>query len=99
MTLAAPALSLGDAKDVLIKIEEYQRQNLPRFCSALDLAADDSDLFKVTRWSAQDHLFKTYGLEIEELLFFIDFFDMYFGPQQIYSPLSPSVLSKDKETP
>jgi hypothetical protein len=89
---AVPQMTLNEAKEILIEVEEYQRANLPKFCSALDIPPDDKELFRVSRWSAHDYLHKTHGLEIEELHFFVDFYDMYFRPNEICSPFSPSGL-------
>jgi len=72
-------LTLNAAKEILVQIEEYEHKNLPKFCSALELPHDNADLLKAARWSAHDYLYKNYNLEIEELYFFIDFYDMYFS--------------------
>jgi len=85
-------MTLIEAHGILAEINQYQRQSFPRFCKALEMTPDETsigNLYQIVRWSAQDFLFSKYGIEMEELHFFIDHAENCFGPpEQLVSPLS-----------
>ena len=86
-----PEMTLIEAHGMLAEISQYERQTFPRFCEALEMTPDETSfgqLYQVIRWSAHDYLHDKYGIEMEELHFFIDHAENCFGqPEQIISPL------------
>jgi hypothetical protein len=68
---------------MLSELEELKQTNFPNFCEALDLNPSSEQevapLLDVLKWFAQDHLFNKYGIEIEELYFFLDHYENCFG--------------------